>query len=152
MSFYPETWPSEQFRTKMFVRRGTPGYRGTVPDIFFVFCLFAPSRARPLLSCSLPVPGQLRDSGSTPMRQRRQTGVRAQPLTISQKKRLSVQLEQRERFMKDILGTLMATLLVMLALITLLTAEQNWEPSNEPVVSNPERVSDLGLRLALKSH
>ena len=54
--------------------------------------------------------------------------------------------------MKDILSTLMAALLVMLSLITLLTAEQNWEPSNEPVVSNPERVSDLGLRLVLKSH
>jgi hypothetical protein len=54
--------------------------------------------------------------------------------------------------MKDILGTLMAAFLVMLSLITLLTAEHNWEPSNEPVVSNPERVSDLGLRLTLKSH
>jgi hypothetical protein len=86
------------------------------------------------------------------MRRRRQTGRRAQPLTISPKKRLSVQLEQRERFMKDILGTLMAALLVMLSLITLLTAEHNWEPSNEPVVSNPERISDLGLRLVLKSH
>jgi hypothetical protein len=64
----------------------------------------------------------------------------------------SVQLEQRERFMKDISSTLMAALLVTLSLITLLTAEHNWEPSNEPVVSNPERVSDLGLRLALKSH
>jgi hypothetical protein len=86
------------------------------------------------------------------MRQRRQTGERAQGLTISPKKRLSVQLEQGERFMKDILSTLMAALLVMLSLITLLTAEHNWEPSNEPLVSNPERVSDLGLRLALKSH
>jgi hypothetical protein len=54
--------------------------------------------------------------------------------------------------MKDIVGTLMAALLVMLSLMTLLTAEHNWEPSNEPVVHNPERVSDLGLRLALKSH
>jgi hypothetical protein len=54
--------------------------------------------------------------------------------------------------MKDILGTLMAALLVTLSLITLLTAEHNWEPSNESVVSNAERVSDLGLRLALKSH
>ena len=50
--------------------------------------------------------------------------------------------------MKDILGTLMAALLVMLSLITLLTAEHNWESKNEPVVSNLERVSDLGLRLA----
>ena len=50
--------------------------------------------------------------------------------------------------MKDILSTLMVTLFVMLSLITLLTAEHNWEPRNEPVVSNPERVSDLGLRLA----
>jgi hypothetical protein len=54
--------------------------------------------------------------------------------------------------MKDILTTVMAALFVMLSLITLLTAEHNWQPSNEPVVSNPERVSDLGLRLALKSH
>jgi hypothetical protein len=54
--------------------------------------------------------------------------------------------------MKDILGTLVAVLLVMLSLITLLTAEHNWEPGSEPVVSNPERVSDVGLRLALKSH
>jgi len=54
--------------------------------------------------------------------------------------------------MKDILGTVMAAFLVMLSLITLLTAEHNWEPSNEPVVSNPERVSDLGLRLTLKGH
>ena len=54
--------------------------------------------------------------------------------------------------MKDILGTRMAALLVMLSLITLLTAEHNWEPSNEPVISNAERVSDLGLRLSLKSH
>lgn len=75
-----------------------------------------------------------------------------QPLTIWPKKRLSVQLEQRERFMKDILGTLMAALLVILSLITLLRAEHNWEPSNEPVLSNTERVSDLGLRLALKNH
>jgi hypothetical protein len=54
--------------------------------------------------------------------------------------------------MNDILSTLMAAFLVMLSLITLLTAEHNWEPSNEPVVSNPQRVSDLGLRLSLKSH
>ena len=53
--------------------------------------------------------------------------------------------------MKDILGTLMAALLVILSLITLLRAEHNWEPSNEPVLSNTERVSDLGLRLALKN-
>ena len=53
--------------------------------------------------------------------------------------------------MKDILGTLMAALLVIVSLI-MLTAEHNWEPSNEPMVSNPERVSDLGLRMALKSH
>jgi hypothetical protein len=86
------------------------------------------------------------------MRQKRQTGGRAQPLTISPTKRLSVRLEQRERFMNDILSTLMAAFLVMLSLITLLTAEHNWEPSNESVVSNAERVSDLGLRLALKSH
>jgi hypothetical protein len=37
-------------------------------------------------------------------------------------------------------------------LITLLAAEHNCEPRNQPVVSNPARVSDLGLRLALKSH
>jgi hypothetical protein len=54
--------------------------------------------------------------------------------------------------MKDILGTLMAALFVTLSLITLLTAEHNCEPSNESVVSNAERVSDLGLRLALKRH
>jgi hypothetical protein len=54
--------------------------------------------------------------------------------------------------MKDILGTLMAALLVILSLITLLRAEHNWEPSNEPALSNTERVSDLGLRLALKNH
>ena len=54
--------------------------------------------------------------------------------------------------MKDILGTLMAALLVIVSLITLLRAEHNWEPSNEPVLSNTERVSDLGLRLALKNH
>ena len=60
--------------------------------------------------------------------------------------------EQRERFMKDLLGTLMAALLVILSLMTLLTAEQTWEPSNEPVVHNTEKVSDLGLRLVLKSH
>jgi hypothetical protein len=54
--------------------------------------------------------------------------------------------------MKDILGTLMAALLVILSLMTLLTAEHNWESSNEPVVSNPERVSDLGLRLVFQGH
>ena len=53
--------------------------------------------------------------------------------------------------MKDILGTLLAALLVMMSLITLLTAEHNWEPSNEPSSATP-RVSDLRLRLALKSH
>jgi hypothetical protein len=57
-----------------------------------------------------------------------------------------------ERFMKDILGTLVVALLVMLSLITLLTADHNWESSNEPVVHNAKRVSNLGLRLALKSH
>jgi hypothetical protein len=86
------------------------------------------------------------------MRRRRQTGRRAQPLTISPKKRLQFNWNRGSVFMKDILGTLMAALLVMLSLITLLTAEHNWEASNEPVVSNPERISDLGLRLTLKSH
>ena len=54
--------------------------------------------------------------------------------------------------MKDLLGHTMAALLVILSLMTLLTPDHNWEPSNEPVVHNPERVSDLGLRLVLKSH
>ena len=54
--------------------------------------------------------------------------------------------------MKDLLGIVMAALLLIVSLMTLLTAEQTWEPSNEPVVHNPEKVSDLGLRLVLKSH
>jgi hypothetical protein len=33
----------------MFLRRETPGYRGTVPGIFFVFCLSGPSGAQLLL-------------------------------------------------------------------------------------------------------
>ena len=52
--------------------------------------------------------------------------------------------------MKDIAATLFATLIVVLSLISLLTAERSWETTRGAVVSNPERVSDLGLRFAFQ--
>jgi hypothetical protein len=114
-----------------------------------VFCLSAPSGARLLLFVVCLVPRGLAFPDRSNAAKEANRTASANNLA---EKRLSVQLEQRERFMKDILGTLMAALLVILSLITLLRAEHNWEPSNEPVLRNTERVSDLGLRLALKNH
>jgi hypothetical protein len=55
-------------------------------------------------------------------------------------------------FMKEISATLAAALFVIWSLISLLAAERHWQAGNAPIVSTPERVSDLGLRFAFRSH
>ena len=53
-------------------------------------------------------------------------------------------------FVKDITATLLAIVLVLYALIVLLSVELNPDPTSSPLVSNQERISDVGLRFAFK--
>ena len=53
-------------------------------------------------------------------------------------------------FVRDIVPSIVATLLVLYALVALLSAELSSDKKSTPVVSNEQRVSDLGLRFAFK--
>ena len=53
-------------------------------------------------------------------------------------------------FMKDITAALLVTVFVLYSLIALLSVERNQDSTNSPLVSNQERISDLGLRFAFK--
>jgi hypothetical protein len=52
--------------------------------------------------------------------------------------------------MKDITAALLVTVFVLYSLIALLSVERNQDSTNSPLVSNQERISDLGLRFAFK--
>jgi hypothetical protein len=53
-------------------------------------------------------------------------------------------------FMKDITAALLAIGLVLYSLIALLSIERNRDSASSPLVSNQERISDLGLRVAFQ--
>jgi hypothetical protein len=53
-------------------------------------------------------------------------------------------------FMKDITAPLLAIGLVLYSLTALLSVERNQESTSSPLVSNQERISDLGLRVAFQ--
>jgi len=52
--------------------------------------------------------------------------------------------------MKDITAPLLAIGLVLYSLTALLSVERNQESTSSPLVSNQERISDLGLRVAFQ--
>jgi hypothetical protein len=51
-------------------------------------------------------------------------------------------------FMKDITAALLATVFVLYSLIALFSVELNPDSSSSPLVSNQERISEVGLRVA----
>jgi hypothetical protein len=53
-------------------------------------------------------------------------------------------------FMKDITAALLAIVFVLYSLIALLSVERNQDSTSSPLVSNQERVSELGLRVAFQ--
>jgi hypothetical protein len=81
----------------------TPGYRGIVPGIFFVFCLSGPTGARLLLSCSLPIARRLCSSGSD-FDAAKQANRTVRPVTISPKKRLFSSIGTEGAFYEGYLG------------------------------------------------
>ena len=55
-----------------------------------------------------------------------------------------------ECFMKDITAALLAIAFVLYSLIALLSVELNQDSMNSPLVSNQERISEIGLRVAFQ--
>jgi hypothetical protein len=53
-------------------------------------------------------------------------------------------------FMKDITAALLAIVFVLYSLIALLSVERNQDSTSLPLVSNQERISELGLRVAFR--
>jgi hypothetical protein len=53
-------------------------------------------------------------------------------------------------FMKNITAALLAIVFVLYSLIALLSVERNQDSTSSPLVSNQERVSELGLRVAFQ--
>jgi hypothetical protein len=53
-------------------------------------------------------------------------------------------------FMKDITAALLAIVFVLYSLIALLSVELNRDSTSSPLVSNQERISELGLRVAFQ--
>jgi hypothetical protein len=53
-------------------------------------------------------------------------------------------------FMKDIIAALLAIGFVLYSLIALLSVERNQDSTSLPLVSNQERISELGLRVAFQ--
>jgi hypothetical protein len=53
-------------------------------------------------------------------------------------------------FMKDITATLLAIGFVLYSLIALLSVERNQDSTSSPLVSNQERISELGLRVTFQ--
>jgi hypothetical protein len=53
-------------------------------------------------------------------------------------------------FMKEITAALLAIVFVLYSLIVLLSAEINPDGTSSPVISNQERISEVGLRFAFK--
>ena len=52
--------------------------------------------------------------------------------------------------MKNIMPALLATVFVLYSLIALLSVERNQDSTSSPLVSNQERISELGLRVAFQ--
>jgi hypothetical protein len=52
--------------------------------------------------------------------------------------------------MKDITAALLAIVFVLYSLIALLSKERNQDSTSLPVVSNQERISEVGLRVAFQ--
>ena len=52
--------------------------------------------------------------------------------------------------MKDITATILAIGFVLYSLIALLSVERNRDSMSAPLVSNQERISELGLRVAFQ--
>jgi len=52
--------------------------------------------------------------------------------------------------MKDITAALLAIGFVLYSLIALLSVEHNQDSTSSPLVSNQERISELGLRVAFQ--
>jgi hypothetical protein len=52
--------------------------------------------------------------------------------------------------MKNITAALLATVFVLYSLIALLSVERNRDSTSSPLVSNQERISELGLRVAFQ--
>ena len=53
-------------------------------------------------------------------------------------------------FMKDITAVLLAIVFVFYSLIALLSVERNKDSTSSPLVSNQEKISELGLRVAFQ--
>jgi len=53
-------------------------------------------------------------------------------------------------FMKEITAALLAIVFVLYSLIVLLSVEHIPDGTSSPLVSNQERISDVGLRFAFK--
>jgi hypothetical protein len=52
--------------------------------------------------------------------------------------------------MKDITAALLAIVFVLYSLIALLSVERNQDSTSSPLVSNQEKISELGLRVAFR--
>ena len=52
--------------------------------------------------------------------------------------------------MKGIIAALLAIVFVLYSLIALVSVERNQDSTSSPLVSNQERVSELGLRVAFQ--
>jgi hypothetical protein len=52
--------------------------------------------------------------------------------------------------MKDITAALLAIVFVLYSVIALLTLERNQDSTSSPLVSNQEKISELGLRVAFR--
>jgi hypothetical protein len=52
--------------------------------------------------------------------------------------------------MKDIMTALLAMGFVLYSLIALLSVERNQDSRNSPLVTNQERISELGLRVSFE--
>ena len=52
--------------------------------------------------------------------------------------------------MKDITAVLLAIVFVLYSLIALLSVERNKDSTSSPLVSNQEKISELGLRVAFQ--
>jgi hypothetical protein len=130
----------------MFLGCGTGGSQRAPAAAFFIFCPWSLKAAHRLLFLRFTWCRQ--DGGS--VSQKDTIGERRAALNGFEKKRFQVEQRERFMFMKDIAATLLVTLIVLLSLISLLTAERSWEATSRAAVSNPERVSDLGLRFTFK--
>jgi hypothetical protein len=72
---------------------------------------------------------------------------------LSAMKRMSLfqqLLQNMGVFMKDFTAALLAIVFVLYSLIALLSVERNQDSTSSPLVSNQEKISELGLRVAFR--